>query len=274
MPSTEHVPSTRRRSLGIDLGGAASPTTGYALLQGATRPRLVDAGRRGKGKSPADSESKLLALVDEAAPDVLAIDAPLTLPPCLTCPSYCRGPGDQCELTAAREMWKLRRNPVAQRPCEIELEKAVEEHPLPTMQLGVITARAVAFSRRLRSRGTPPCSIERGEVLEVYPRATLRRLARSDKRFAATGRAKLTETERTAALHGFADLIDGVEVDDHRLSSDHAFDALVSAYTAWLAPDGLEPPPPGFNIAAGWIWFPAAANKNEPAATGDSVSVE
>ena len=70
-------------------------------------------------------------------------------------------------------------------------------------------------------------------------------------RFAATGHAKLPETERTHALHGFANLIDGVDPDDERLSSEHAFDALVSAYTGWLAPDGLEAPPPGPNTAAG-----------------------
>lgn len=69
--------------------------------------------------------------------------------------------------------------PVAQRPCEVELEKRVNERPLPTMQLGVLTGRAVALTRRLRARGKPPCSIERQEILEVYPRATLRRLAQA-----------------------------------------------------------------------------------------------
>jgi hypothetical protein len=88
-------------------------------------------------------------------------------------PELLPSPGSDCELTAARAMWDHEHNPVTQRPCEIELESSVGERPMPTMQLGVLTARAVAFTRRLRVRGRPPCSIERGEVLKVYPRATL-----------------------------------------------------------------------------------------------------
>jgi hypothetical protein len=133
------------------------------------------------------------------------------------------------------------------------------ERPLPTMQLGVLTARAVVFNRKLRSRGVPPCSIERHEILEVYPRATLRRLSERDSRFAGASRGKLTSNERASALAAFGDLISGVDPGDPRWASDHAFDALVSAYTGWLAPEGLEPPPKNFNVAAGWIWYPAAA---------------
>jgi hypothetical protein len=39
-------------------------------------------------------------------------------------------------------------------------------------------------------------------------------------------------------------------------SKAHVFDALVAANTGWLAPDGLQLPPPDFNIASGWIWLP------------------
>ncbi len=245
--------------LGIDLGGAASSTTGFALLIGGARPRLDSVGRQPEAKTPAAAEDAPLALVDSCQPSVLAIDAPLTLPPCLTCPSYCRGPGSDCELAAARAMWGHKHNPVSQRPCEIELESSVGERPMPTMQLGVLTARAVAFTRRLRVRGRPPCSIERGEVLEVYPRATLRRLADGDKRFAGAGKGKLTADERSSALRAFAELIDDLDPESPGLVSEHAFDALVSAYTGWLAPGGLEQPPVGFNVAAGWIWFPRLA---------------
>jgi hypothetical protein len=70
------------------------------------------------------------------------------------------------------------------------------------------------------------------------------------------GKGKLTEEERVETLKAFASLVDGIDAHRAALRSGHAFDALVSAYTAWLAPDGLELPPPGFNIAAGWIWFP------------------
>jgi DNA helicase HerA-like ATPase len=46
---------------------------------------------------------------------------------------------------------------------------------------------------------------------------------------------------------------------EHRpgLAPAHAVDALIAAYTGWLHPRGLEPPPPGYNVAAGWIWAPS-----------------
>lgn len=49
--------------------------------------------------------------------------------------------------------------------------------------------------------------------------------------------------------------------DTHReaLNDGHAVDALVAAYTGWLGPAGLEPPPPDYNQAAGWIWLPRLA---------------
>ena len=64
-------------------------------------------------------------------------------------------------------------------------------------------------------------------------------------------------------------IIDGLEGDavglrdvaDHRSimeSNPDALDAALAAYTGWLAPDGLEQPPDGFNVATGWIWFPTA----------------
>ena len=36
----------------------------------------------------------------------------------------------------------------------------------------------------------------------------------------------------------------------------HAFDALIAAYTGWLAPGGLDSPTASFNAASGWIWVP------------------
>lgn len=115
MPATEHVPC-QQRVLGIDLGGAASATTGFAMLSGTAHPTLEGAGLQPKSKSPVDSEEALVAVVDECEPTLLALDAPLTLPPCLTCPSYGRGPGMDCELASAREMWSQGRNPSRSTP--------------------------------------------------------------------------------------------------------------------------------------------------------------
>jgi Protein of unknown function (DUF429) len=129
------------------------------------------------------------------------------------------------------------------------------------MQLGVLTARAVALIRHLRSRGKPPSSIARGELLEVYPRATLRRLSLSDPRLAPKAKSEEPEAFHGRLVAGFADLVDSLEAHADDLLVPHTLDALVAAYTGWLAPDGLEPPPDGFNLAAGWIWLPRSGAK-------------
>ncbi len=251
-------PRASVRVLGIDLGGASSDTTGFVVLEGHGRPEILTAGRPGKGSSPRDAEERLLALVDDHRPDVVAIDAPLTLPPCLTCPSYCRGPGELCELRAAQQMWAAGRNPVSQRPCELFIEEELDERPIPTMQLGVITARAVAFARRLATRGTPPSVMERGEVLEVYPRASLRRLSETEPRLRPREKGEAPAAFRGRALEGFGTLLDGIDCHAAELEDGHVFDALVAAYTGWLGSDGLLGPPSGFNLASGWIWVPKA----------------
>lgn len=255
MTPMEHVPA--RRALGIDLGGAASDTTGYVVLEGTDRPVVAAAGRPAKSATPREAEERLLALVDDCSPTVVAIDAPLTLPPCMTCPSYCQGPGAACELRAAQDMWAAGRNPVSQRPCEIHIEEHVGERPLPTMQLGVITARAVALGRRLANRGVPPSVLQRGEVLEVYPRATLRRLGDRDPRLLPRHKGEAPEAFRARVLGGLAESVDGIAEHHGALSNGHVFDGLVAAYTGWLGPARLEGPPPELNLSAGWIWVPA-----------------
>lgn len=255
----------QRSVLGIDLAGASSAKTGYALTQGGDSPCLIEADALAAAASPHSAEVALLDLIDGLRPDVLAIDAPLTLPPCLTCPSHCRGPGtDLCELESAREMWERGSNPISRRLCELEAKEMVPGlDPKPTMGLGAITARAVALVRKLENRGEPPASITRREVLEVYPRATLARLGTRDPRLEPRRRGEEEVTYRRriiAGLEGDAVSLRGVAERRATLeSSPDVLDAVIAAYTGWLAPEGLEAPPDGFNLASGWIWFPKAA---------------
>ena len=250
--------------LGIDLAGASSAKTGFALIEGRESPCLIEADALPIAASPLHAEAALLGLIDSVKPDVLAIDAPLTLPPCLTCPSYCRGPGvDLCELESAREMWARGSNPVSRRPCELAAKELIPGlDPKPTMGLGAITARAVALVRKLENRGEPPASITRHEVLEVYPRATLARLGSRDPRLIPRSRGEEETAYRrrvVVGLEGDAVGLRGVaERRSTMESSPDVLDAVIAAYTGWLSPDGLEEPPAGFNLAAGWIWFPRA----------------
>lgn len=245
-----------RTVIGVDLAGVTG-ATGLTVLSGTERPRVISAELVETGGSPLEAEERLLARIDAFAPDLIAIDAPLTLPPCMSCPSHCRGPGSDCELRAAQEMWKQGSNPVIRRPCELEARRRVPGlDPKPTMGLGVITARAVSLVRKLGARGRAPSSIARGEVLEVYPAASLRRMGWMDRPAKTAEDAVKTEFfGRVAESLGIE--IDGLDVHRRCAEDDDVFDALIAAYTGWLHPDRVEAPPPGFNLATGWIWLPA-----------------
>ncbi|HXV05735.1 MAG TPA: DUF429 domain-containing protein [Solirubrobacterales bacterium] len=246
--------------LGIDLGGALQATTGYAVLSGIGAPKLKSVGVLPRSATADAAEGLLLGLLDEWRPSLVAVDAPLTLPPCLVCPSSCQGPGvDSCELQAARQVWEAGGNPVTERLCEVRLREEIGGgKPLPTMRIGQIAGRGVVLARRLRARRAERGPMAGPELIEVYPAASLLRLgfegrpARKEGEAAARGfqsRVLTTLGERIVGLDGDVDELPG----------SHAFDAVIAAYTGWLAPDGLEPPPGDFNAAAGWIWLPRAA---------------
>ena len=235
-------------------------TTGYVVLEGDRRASVAAAGTLPKGKTPNAAERRLLELVEDCRPSHIAIDAPLTLPPCLTCPSYCRGPGKGlCELRAAELVWDAGGNPVTERLTEVRLRSELESGPLPTMRIAQIAARGVALARRILAGGTrlgPPGSVE---VLEVYPYASLARLRQRDARLSPRAKEEEAQSFVGRVLEALATQIDGLEDHSDRLLTVHVLDALVAAYTGWLSPDGLEQPPDHYNVASGWIWLPKAA---------------
>jgi predicted nuclease with RNAse H fold len=246
---------TGARTLGIDLAGVTG-ATGYAMIEVGEGPRLGEAGLVPVKGSPLESEERLLGLIDRLEPERIAIDAPLTLPPCLTCPPYCRGPGENCELQAAREMWKAGSNPVIRRACEVEARRRVAGlDPNPTMGLGIIAARAVSLVRKLEARGEPPCSIVRGEVVEVYPAASLRQLGFTGRPPRGAPHAD-RHTFYKAVVTELSAEIDGAGDEPQCSGDDDVFDALIAAYTGWLYPDRVAAPPKSFNLATGWIWVP------------------
>jgi predicted nuclease with RNAse H fold len=243
----EYVPDSRT-VLGIDLGGARMATTGWVLLQGDARPTVTGAGRLAKASTVADAEESLARLIADASADVVAVDAPLTLPPCLTCPPYCRGPSPAgCELQSSKLTWEVGGNPLTERLCEVLLREELAAGPLPTMRIGQIAARGVALARRLE-RGT-------ARVIEVYPYASLHRLGHWDAQLKPRAKGEADRDFTSRVVGGLARYIDGL-CDTQAFASPHVLDALVAGYTGWLWPDGLESPPSDFNEWAGWIWAP------------------
>jgi predicted nuclease with RNAse H fold len=207
-----------------------------------------------RAKSPAEADQRLLELVRGAKPGILAIDAPLTLPPCLRCSAACRGPGiDRCERADARGLWRAGWNPTSQRLCELLIYERVHERPMPTMQLGALAARALVLARRFRRLRPPP------RVLEVYPRATLAALRAGDPAIRPRERAEERAAHRQGVIRAMREsgLIDVPDRLRRRLSEEHVFDALIAAYTGWLYPHGLRPPPSVMHESDGWIWVPS-----------------
>ncbi len=100
--SSGAAPQMLTRVIGISLGGARGKTTALARLERRdTGWALVEARSRGEHRGAGSSAEYLGPLRDEAlfgylerwlsAHTVVAIDAPLTLPPCVRCTLECPG---------------------------------------------------------------------------------------------------------------------------------------------------------------------------------------
>src|SRR3954451_8251206 len=76
----ERVPGNGRTVIGVDLGGARMATAGIAVLSGTDLPRATSASRLPKATTAERAERRLLEVIEDARPDVVAMDAPLTLP--------------------------------------------------------------------------------------------------------------------------------------------------------------------------------------------------
>jgi predicted nuclease with RNAse H fold len=222
-----------------------------AVLTGekGARPQLLALLRLPEAKSPSAAEAALWAVVEEHSPAVLAVDAPLTLPPCVRCRDGCAGGPDGCKLEEAHALWKAGGNPTSQRLCEREVHVATGVRPIPTMRLGVIAGRGIALARRA-ANATPGM-----QLLEVYPRASLHRLSAALPDLAPPIVGETAESFRGRVARAFEASIDGIG--DPSTWSAHEVDALVSAYTGWLFPERLVGPPANWAPEAGWIYYPA-----------------
>ncbi len=239
--------------IGIDLGGVKGrERTAWALLttSGGEWPLLETVEY-----IPPEGDEHLIELLMEREGKirVLAIDAPLTYPVCVRCRLE-RCPGlEACEEPAVQQTLALGGVPYNQRLTDLYVQHRTNKRPIPTMHLGMVTARAVYLLGRLRAEGFP---MER--VIEVYPGGALHTmreelgLSRDDikgyKR-SALKRLRLIEVlepHLNFGGHGAA----CVERDDF-------LDAVLAAYIGYLYPDRVEGPPEGFPVEDGWIYLPS-----------------
>lgn len=296
-----------RRFVGIGLGGGRGKTTAVARLDLSDDGRkLVVAeartrrGVRGGGEVGSSRVSfrddVLLAWLDEWVDDttVVAIDAPLTLPPCLTCMLACPGL-DRCRVpivewmrehaarlgtaTARRDPNKPWVTPYTQRATELLLEHVtLSPREALGQGMGPLAARATFLRRATATR------LRLHEnLLEVHPRATLiRRFGAEVER-----RSRRAENETTWEVRKqmLAELTEGVVFDrvwpELVVRNVHVFYAVIAAMSAvlwardgWRGPADLvtsaDPGPLERAVAelgdmwleAGWIWTPPARSNN------------
>ncbi|MCG5053157.1 MAG: DUF429 domain-containing protein [Myxococcales bacterium] len=267
-----------QRFIGVDLGGGKGKKTAVAVLSrnghgGATVERV--APRLGEKPLYDDRLVQLIQSFDDA-PSVVAIDAPLSQPACLRCQvPVCPGQ-EACEDPAVRVMRRLATDPVSphrdyrrgkpvltpytQRATEVYLHRrrSLLPHETPVQSTGPLAARAMHLARALA--GTH----QRGEsLIEVLPKATVS-LLRLPKPYKRHIRERETRVAILAALEGELAFAPGVWREEC-VQSDHVFDAVICALTAFLwARDGWRKPDDLADLPSedGWIWVPP-----EPEAT-------
>ena len=262
--------------LGVDLGGGKSKKTAAATLRVGPRggATIVDIAPR-NGAAPLYDDGLLALLRGYGDGTLIALDAPLTLPPCLRCQvALCPGQTD-CVDPAVVEMRTLatagsaferdhRRGkpqitPYTQRPTEVRLllERGLAPREALGQGTGPLAARAAHLVRALRDRFHL-----NDNLIEVSPKATLTALG-----FTQPTRKHLRERESRAevlaALEPELRFGPGVWR-ELCVQNDHLFDAVICAYTGylwardgWAEQEGVDAGQTG----AGWIWVPPLAQK-------------
>jgi hypothetical protein len=277
------------RFVGVDLGGGRGKTTAVAELRSnpAGGALVMEVATRA-GKQPWTDDTLIGRLAVPDPDRVIAVDAPLTSTACGRCvepvcpgTETCADPAVVWLRTSGRSLVQkaaqaadtatasgrmartttaqpshARLAPYAHRATDVV--QTYQRGLLPLSSLGAansaITARAGQLRKRLRGAGYQL----HGNLLEVSPASTIAalcgpRTARGYKRDADPW------VTRASILEGFPDLTFAPQSRMARedvLRNDHCFDAVISAYTAYLwARDGWELPD-GVFAEDGWIFSP------------------
>lgn len=280
------------RFIGVDLGGGRGKTTALAELRSAadgTGVEVVEVATRSGRQAWTDDTLAARLTEVPAGESVIAIDAPLTQAACgrcerPVCPGMeaCADPavvwlreegrslvrkvgvetatsGGRPTTTTAYPAAQARLAPYAHRATDVVLTYGRGLVPVSSLGAvnGAIAARATQLRRRLRGAGFEL----HANLLEVSPMATIAalcgvRAARGYKRDADPWRTRALILERLGDLT-FSPRSRMAREDV--LQSDHCFDALLAAYTAYLwARDGWKIPDGCFE-EDGWIFVPPDA---------------
>ncbi|MDQ3364965.1 MAG: DUF429 domain-containing protein [Myxococcota bacterium] len=269
------------RFIGVDLGGGRGKTTALAELRsGPSGAEVIEVATRAT-RQPWTDETLVqrLGVADPAM--VIAIDAPLTQAACNRCEvpvcpgmEACADPAVIWLRTEGRalvrrastiavgggarpvETAQARLAPYAHRATDVVMTYQRGLLPLATLGAsnGTIAARAGQLRRRLRSAGYEL----HANLLEVSPAATIAALcdARAARGYKRDADPWVTRAQILERLGDLTFAPQSRMAREEVLGNDHCFDAVISAYTAYLwARDGWAMPD-GWDGADGWIAAP------------------
>lgn len=290
---------------GVDLAAQDRETAVCCVDWSASRPRVVRL-------DVAPTHDELLDLFGERA--VVGVDAPFGWPAAfaralaswqdaLAWPDdpWARPPDDDGSWAAGADARRRRTAGLRLRATDRVVHRIVGGPPplsVSTDRIAIVAMRCAALLAAASSRRPPGARIDRlgaGDVLEVYPAATLRQWALRSP-LGPSGRIVAYKGPAAAAARGaILDAVEsavGLEAGPARsalLASDHALDALLcalSARAAVVSGAALPPPAPGARrlvrtaadretaavdvsdldlspatlAGEGWIWIPQPAD--------------
>lgn len=261
------------RFIGIALSGGKSDKTCFAVLEYFPEHKKVFLARlfeKIKTEAEISADSKIIEHIEEYKGQIetIAMDVPLTLPTCLTCRLNCPGheichvPQVQWMRDKYKDILKTKRpqklfTPYTQRCAEVflnhEMEESFETQHALGANLAPLTARALFLQKRIK-----------GNLIQVATKASIWRLglqAKVAKSHLRSHRHSVGGDEsRRVILNSIAEEKNiFIYHQDTKIMVDnnHAFEAFVCAYTAFLKFKKLtEPKPKNFPKNEAWVEFP------------------
>ncbi len=261
------------RFIGVSLSGGKADKSCLAVLEyypDHNKVFLTQLEEKIKSDEEISADLKIHEIISRYGKDVelVAFDAPLTLPKCMSCKLKCPG-YENCKEPEIQWMWNWteHRNkqkkpkklftPYTQRCVELHMMTELEEPFVMQHAMGAniapLTARAHFMTRRLALK-----------TIEVFSKASIWRLGRALKvskihlrfhKHAVGGDESRASILKSLTEHNVAFLYQ--QDIKQMVENSHAFEAFICALTAYLKfCSQTEPKPKDFPRDEGWVEFP------------------